>query len=120
MMESGVVITGSIDYPITQDDRPLYGIEIGVTRTSPYIEEQDEPQYQRSVNQSVSVYDMLKCYTVNGAYELKMDSMIGTIEVGKKADLVILGQNILTCDAKDISDTQVVCTISDGRIVYQA
>lgn len=49
-----------------------------------------------------------------------MDDRSGTIQVGKQADLVVLGQNLLACDVKSISDTEVVYTISDGRIVYSS
>ena len=48
-----------------------------------------------------------------------MDDIIGTVEVGKFADLVVLDTNILETDAKAISDTRVIYTISDGRIVYK-
>jgi len=63
---------------------------------------------------------MLKMYTSNGAYAAFMDDRSGTIQVGKQADLVVLGQNLLACDVKSISDTEVVYTISDGRIVYSS
>ena len=62
---------------------------------------------------------MLEMYTSNGAYAAFLDDRVGTIEVGKRADLVVLSQNILTCDVKAISDTIVNYTISDGRIVYE-
>ena len=48
-----------------------------------------------------------------------MEDLIGTIEVGKKADLVVLEQNILSCDVKAIADTKVCCTIMNGDIVYE-
>ena len=48
-----------------------------------------------------------------------MEDLVGTIEVGKKADLAVLDQNILTCDPKKISDSTVRYTISDGRIVHE-
>ena len=48
-----------------------------------------------------------------------MDDIIGTVEVGKFADLVVLDTNILEADAKAISDARVIYTISDGRIVYE-
>ena len=62
---------------------------------------------------------MLQMYTVNAAYGAHMDDIVGTVEEGKKADFVILGDNPLTCDVKAISDITVEYTISDGRIVYQ-
>ena len=48
-----------------------------------------------------------------------MEDLVGTIEVGKKADLAVLDQNILPCDPKKISDSTVRYTISDGRIVHE-
>jgi hypothetical protein len=61
---------------------------------------------------------MIEMYTTKSAYGAFFDDQVGTIEAGKKADLVVLGYNLLTCDVKAISDTPVVYTISDGRIVY--
>ena len=69
--------------------------------------------------QGLTAYQMLEAYTKNVAYQNFMDDIIGTVEVGKFADLVVLDTNILEADAKAISDTRVVYTISDGRIVYE-
>lgn len=121
LIDAGIVITGSLDYPITLDFAPLHGIEAGATQCSPYAgQDHDVETYTRNADQAVSVYEMLKMYTSNGAYAAFMDDRSGTIQVGKQADLVVLGQNLLTCDVKSISDTEVVYTISDGRIVYSS
>lgn len=118
MMDAGIRITGSIDYPIQLDYQPLHGIEVGVTQCSPYPGEKDDPAFVRNAKQGVTPYEMLQCYTVNGAFEMCMEDLIGTVEPGKKADLVVLGQNILTCPSKEIADTPVEMTIFDGKIVY--
>lgn len=119
MMDAGIKITGSMDYPVQPDYRPLSGIEVGVTQCSPYPGEKDDPKYTRNPKQGVTAREMLECYTINGAYEMKMEDMIGSIQVGKKADMVVLEQNILTCDPKTIAQTKVCCTIMNGDIVYQ-
>ena len=120
MLDAGVIITGSNDYDVTYDFAPLHAIEAGATQCSPYAgEDQDIETYTRNADQAATVYEMLKMYTCDGAYASFLDDRAGTIEVGKKADLVILGDNPLTCDVKAISDIQVVYTISDGRIVYE-
>ena len=49
-----------------------------------------------------------------------MEESVGTLEEGKFADITVLDKNILDCDPKEISDTKVLYTISDGRIVYEA
>ncbi len=120
MMDTGLIITGSNDYYVTLDFAPLHAIEAGATQCSPYPGEDTQPDlYTRNADQAVSVYEMMQLYTTNAAYGAFLDDRAGTIEVGKKADLVVLGQNILTCDVTAISDTTVDYTISDGRIVYE-
>lgn len=120
MMNAGIKITGSIDYPIQPDFRPLAGIQTGATQGSPYPGEWDDPKFDRNPDQTVTPLQMLECYTVNGAFEMKMENWIGTIEVGKKADMVVLEKNILECDVKSIAETKVCYTIMNGNIVYKS
>ena len=75
-----------------------------------------------------SSYDVLKMATINGARALGMDDLVGSIEVGKKADIIILDMNkILTSPTPDII-TQVVhnvlpenvdTTIINGEILME-
>ena len=117
MAEAGICISGSSDAPVIPYV-PLDAIEAGVTRNSPYPGEEDTDM-TRWPEQGLTAYQLLEAYTKNVAYQNFMDDIIGTVEVGKFADLVVLDTNILEADAKAISDTRVVYTISDGRIVYE-
>jgi predicted amidohydrolase YtcJ len=119
MEDAGIVMTGSNDYPVTYDFAPLHAMEAGVTQCSPYAGEEGLAEYTRNADQGVTPYEALEWYTVNGAYAMFMEDQIGTIEVGKQADLTVLGYNILTCEPQAISDAPVVYTVSNGRIVYQ-
>ena len=119
LVDYGITITGSVDYPVTLDYAPLLGIETGVTMSAPYPGLEDDESFLRDADQAVTAMEMLQMYTINAAKQMRMEDKIGTIEVGKKADLVVLAENILTCEAKHISDVAVVYTISDGRIVYE-
>ena len=118
MADAGMTITGGADYSITPDFRPLAGIECGVTQGSPYPGEQGDPAFVRNANQGLSVMDMLKVYTINGAKQAFLDDIAGSIEVGKKADFVVLAEDITKIDPIDISETEIVYTIFDGRIIY--
>lgn len=117
MYEAGVHITGASDNPVTPyvvtDE-----MEIGVTRNSPFKGEEDTDMH-RWAAQGLTPYQMLEIYTKNSAYQNFMEDMVGTIEVGKKADIVVLDKNILEGDPKGINDAQVLYTVSDGRIVYE-
>lgn len=116
MWEAGCVISGASDNPVTFYN-PLEEIQVGVTRNSPYSGEEDS-DLLRAPEEALSAYQMIEAYTKNVAYENFVDDEVGTVEVGKKADLVVLGSNLLEVDAKEIADSPVVYTISNGRIVY--
>lgn len=74
--------------------------------------------------QRVGVYDGLKAVTVNAAAQYGEDASKGTLEPGKRADLVVLERNPLDCsldvDAPDcLRDLQVLAAIKDGRAVWR-
>ncbi|MED5310569.1 MAG: amidohydrolase family protein, partial [Pseudomonadota bacterium] len=61
--------------------------------------------------------------TINGAKMLQQDKLTGSIEIGKKADFIILNQNLLDLEndnkLDDISETEVLSTWFDGEEIYQ-
>lgn len=61
----------------------------------------------------------MDCYTLNSAFSLHRNDEVGSLEVGKSADLVVLDKNIMTCKGSEIHDAQVVMTMIDGKIVYR-
>jgi hypothetical protein len=67
----------------------------------------------------VSVMEALKLYTINAAYQSFDEDRLGSIEVGKLADMVVLGQDIMTASPEKIMDTSVDMTIIDGKVVYE-
>lgn len=117
MLEAGCLISGGSDGAVTPYDKRLE-IETGITRNSPFPEEEDTDM-TRWPEQGLTAYQMLEIYSKNVAYEIWMEDIIGTVEVGKKADLVVFENNLLEIDPTEISDTAVVYTISNGDIVYE-
>ena len=51
---------------------------------------------------------------------MKQDATTGSLEVGKRADLVVLDRDILTIDPETIQETKVLATYLDGRLVHSA
>lgn len=68
--------------------------------------------------QAIDVYDALKAVTINAAYQYFEENDKGTIEEGKKADLVILDKSPLEIDKMYIKDIKVLETIKEGKTVY--
>lgn len=58
------------------------------------------------------------CYTINPAYMLRAEREIGSIEVGKKADLVVLGRNLFDVPPYDIHKVEIQMTTMGGRLTY--
>ena len=51
---------------------------------------------------------------------MKQDKTTGSLEAGKRADLVVLDRDILTVDPETIEDTKVLATYLNGRLVHSA
>jgi predicted amidohydrolase YtcJ len=66
----------------------------------------------------ISVADAVKAYTKGSAYASFMDDIVGTLEVGKKADLLVLSQDPFSVVPVMIAKTRVLTTIVGGRVVY--
>jgi predicted amidohydrolase YtcJ len=63
---------------------------------------------------------MLRAYTVDAARALDLDALVGSIEVGKRADLVLLERNPFDGPRGEIYGIGVRATFLDGRAVYRA
>lgn len=64
--------------------------------------------------------EALKSYTINGAYASLEENILGSIKVGKLADLVVLSNDFLTCPDDQILSAKVLYTIIGGKILFEA
>ena len=67
-------------------------------------------------HEKISVDEALYAITLGAAYTLHLDTEIGSIEVGKKADFAVLEQDPLQVSAENLSSINVWGTVSGGRI----
>ena len=58
--------------------------------------------------------------TLDAAYASFAEKEIGSLDIGKKADFVVLDRDIMTVPVGQILQTKVTATIVDGEIVYGA
>ncbi len=119
VLEAGGVLVAGSDAPVeARDPRPMLNIEKAVTRKN----EISGRIYNKS--EAISVRDILDAYTINGAAMLDQQDITGSLEVGKKADFVVLSQDLLKLEQQGesdrISETQILSTWFDGREIYAA
>jgi len=68
--------------------------------------------------QKVSLEQAIAAVTINPAWQIRMEDKLGSLEVGKYADLVVLDKNLFDIDPTEISEVNVLMTMVDGRIIF--
>ncbi|MQA74353.1 MAG: amidohydrolase family protein [Solirubrobacterales bacterium] len=116
LRQNGAFIAWGSDWPVD----PLSewrSLEIGVTRTNDLT---TDPKYTDPLNASegTDIEDVVHSATAGTAYQLHKEGVLGSIEVGKLADLIVLNQNVLQVPPGEISETKVLETIVGGETVY--
>ncbi|KPL60577.1 amidohydrolase [Rossellomorea vietnamensis] len=102
------------DFPIV-DLNPMLGLYRAVTRKH----EDGSPQGGWNPQEKISLAHSLIHYTKSPAYGNFREHDLGTIEVGKKADIAVLDRNPFEIEAEELLETSVWMTLMDGRIVYE-
>lgn len=116
IMDAGVTVSVASDYPVTPPDTPnLVAVYVGVNR----IGTDKDTSRLLGPEERVSVEEMLKASTINVAYQLKAENIIGSIEVGKQANLVVFEKDITKCPPIDIYPTEILMVMVDGEIVSE-
>ena len=118
IVRSGALVTFGADCPGVEvhEIPPLVQIEAAVTRRRPGLPD-DRPVGE---HQRVTVAEALRCYTLNGAVALRLEQLTGSLEVGKQADLVVLGASPFDVPAHEIHSIPVRLTMLGGRITHDA
>ncbi|MGA2921117.1 MAG: amidohydrolase [Candidatus Sulfotelmatobacter sp.] len=135
MEKSGVTLAFGSDWPCTWPPNPLVAIQEAVTRTiwrpaqggsdfpggtfdgagqagAVPTKESYVPEERLTVEQAVNAY------TQGSSYARFSDDRIGTLEVGREADLAVLSQDIFSIKPEEIGKTRVEMTMAGGKIVF--
>ncbi len=111
MKEMGIIAGGNSDCPVTYYS-PFVQLYEAVTHLS-------SNGQVVAPEERISPMEAIRVYTWNGAYLGKDEDKLGSLEVGKLADIIVLDKDILTIPHEDIKNIQVLKTIVDGKIVYE-
>ncbi len=113
---NGIIVGNGSDSPVCPFP-PRYGLWAACTRKSIGG---DEVSKLLGAEEKITISEALRTYTIWAAKCLLMEDVIGSIEVGKYADMVIWSQDLYSLPVEDIKDAKVSITILGGKIVYSA
>ena len=68
----------------------------------------------------ITVEDAVRAFTHGSAFAAFSDDRVGTLEIGKLADLAVLSQDIFRADPLAVGKTRVTMTMVGGKIVFKA
>ncbi|MEM7704179.1 MAG: amidohydrolase family protein [Pseudomonadota bacterium] len=113
MRELSIPLALGSDFPVEKIN-PMLGLHAAVTRQ----DVKGWPAGGWYADQVLTREEALHGFTLGAAYAAFAENEVGSLEVGKFADLVILDRNIMTIPADDIPSVNVLATIVGGRAVY--
>ena len=110
---AGATIVGGSDWSVSSMN-PLLAIETALTRRDPT----GVKLKALNVAEAVTLVDMIKAYTINGAYLAHREDQTGRLKPGYKADLVVLGANLFDLAPSEIGEVPITMTFFEGQKVY--
>ncbi len=102
------------DFPVESAD-PRLGLYAAVTRQD--LDGQPAGGWRPA--ERLSRAEALRGFTVDAAWSLFLDTEVGSLAVGKRADLVVFGRDPMTVPAAEMARVPVDLTMVEGQIVYE-
>ena len=110
LINANAIIAGGSDFPV-ESANPFFGLHASVTRQ----DQKNKPDTGWLPKESMSIKQAFKTFTVNAAYAAHQEKIIGTLERNKKADFILLDQDIFKIDSSEIWKTKVLQTWVGGK-----
>jgi len=113
LLDLGVPFATGTDYSVSPYN-PFYTLHAAVTRQ----DRDNDPPGGWIPEQALTREEALRAATMGGAYVMKAEDILGSIEVGKLADFVVIPVDYMTISAEDIWKIKPDMTVIGGDVVY--
>jgi predicted amidohydrolase YtcJ len=113
LLDSGALLAFGSDFPV-EEVNPMLGIHAAVTRQ----DQQGWPQGGWLARERISRKEAIRAFTRDAAYAGFMEEQVGSLEAGKRADFIVLEEDILEIPAEKIPKVRVLQTWVDGEQVF--
>jgi predicted amidohydrolase YtcJ len=123
LARAGAILAGGSDWSVSSPD-PVSGIYMAVNRVAPEsFRELLGEEAVRDVflaDERVDLPTAVRMFTLGSAYVNHLDNVTGSIEVGKRADLVVLDRNLFELPPESFLEVKAELTLVEGERVYAA
>ena len=123
LFDSGALVSfSSDDWTLDRDVlSPFLGMEVGHNRQYPreWLGDGEDPSaYRLPETEKLDLELMVRGYTINGAHQFRMENQIGSIEIGKVADLVVLDDNLFEMNRYEIHKIKPSAVMMEGELIH--
>lgn len=112
MLDSGVFIAFGSDWPVTSEN-PLRALAVPINRLSPGTENEDG----WNTSEAITMGESLTFYTKNVAQQMFREEERGALEIGMKADFIVLERNLFHVDPKEVATVKIKDLYRNGSPV---
>jgi predicted amidohydrolase YtcJ len=121
LKRTGARLASGSDFPV-EEANPMLGLYAAITRQAAPAPGATEgvPPGGWMPDERLSRDEALRSFTIDAAYAAHQEARSGSLEVGKLADLLLLSRDVMQVPPRDIPTTQVLLTVSGGRITHDA
>lgn len=114
LLDAGAHFANGSDFPV-EEPNPMLGFYAGLTRQ----DREGQPPGGWAPDQRLTRDEVLRAFTLGAAYAGHLETQLGSIEVGKLADLVVVDADVMTIEPREILSARVVRTIIGGDVVFE-
>ncbi|UOD30922.1 amidohydrolase [Massilia violaceinigra] len=117
LLDAGARVVFGSDWPVDALDQ-WFALKVGVTRTNAPAA---GPEFAGQLGPAPGMprAAVLRAVTMNAAYTLRQEAQVGSLEVGKLADMIVLDRNFFQIPDEEIADIKVLQTVVGGKVVHQ-
>jgi predicted amidohydrolase YtcJ len=115
LRDAGARLASGSDWFYTEEN-PWFSMEAGISSKDPG----GANKQAMLPNYTLDIATLIAARTSGAAYQMYRENETGSIDVGKKGDLVVVDRDPFTIAPEHLHETKVLMTFLDGTLIYQA
>lgn len=114
LLAANAIIAAGSDFPV-ESPNPFYGLHASITRQ----DHSNSPKAGWFPEEKMTPLEAFRSFTLDAAYAGHQEQIIGSLATGKKADFILLDNNLFTMAKENIWRTSVNKTWVNGKLVFE-